>query len=55
MARTTEEVSWGWRVNKEKLERGERREWLARTDEGWMELRRAGLGCRKVKEEEEER
>ena len=29
--RTTEEVSLGWRVNIEKLERGERREWLERT------------------------
>ena len=30
-------VSLGWRVNVEKLERGERREWLEWTDEGWME------------------
>ena len=38
LARTTEEVSLGWRVNIEKLERGERREWLERRDEGWMEF-----------------
>ena len=36
-ARITEKVSVGWRVNIEKLERGERRDWLERTDEGWME------------------